>query len=63
MLSLPLPPFCWRLTAFGTDANASFAPEVSGGDVTGADPTEPLLPLPDESIRIEEVEDVPAPDG
>ncbi len=57
MLSLPLLSFYYRLTAFGTDANASFAPEVSGGDVTGADPTEPLLPLPEESIFIEEVED------
>lgn len=51
----------YRLTAFGTDG--SYTPEASGGDVTGADPTEPLLPLPEESIFIDEVEDVPAPDG
>ncbi len=31
--------------------------------MTGADPTEPLLPLPEESIFIEEVEDVSAADG
>jgi hypothetical protein len=51
----------YRLTAFGHDG--TFAPEVSGGDVTGADPTEPLLELPEGAIVIEEVEDVSATDG
>ncbi len=49
------------LTAFGHDG--MFAPVASGGDVTGADPTEPLLELPEEAIVIEEVEDVSATDG
>ncbi|MCH7999249.1 MAG: hypothetical protein IIA91_07200 [Chloroflexi bacterium] len=44
----------YRLTAFGHDG--TFAPEASGGDVTGADPTEPLLELPEEAIVIQEVE-------
>ena len=51
---VPRPDF--RLTAFGHDG--TFAPEASGGDVTGADPTEPLLQLPAEAIVIEEVKDV-----
>lgn len=51
----------YRLTAFGHDG--TYAPEASGGDVTGADPTEPLLELPEEAIVIEEVEDVAAQDG
>ena len=49
---VPRPAF--RLTTFGHDG--TFAPEASGGDVTGADPTEPLLELPAEAIVIEEVE-------
>ena len=52
--AVPRPAF--RLTAFGHDG--TFAPEASGGDVTGADPTEPLLELPAEAIVIKEVEDV-----
>jgi hypothetical protein len=51
----------YRLTAFGHDG--TYAPEASGGDVTGADPTEPLLELPEEAIVIEEVEDVSTGDG
>jgi hypothetical protein len=51
----------YRLTAFGHDG--TYAPEASGGDVIGADPTEPLLELPDEAIVIEEVEDVSTRDG
>ncbi len=43
----------YRLTAFGHDG--TYAPEASGGDVIGADPTEPLLELPAEAIVIEEV--------
>jgi hypothetical protein len=31
------------MTSFGHDG--TYAPEVSGGDVSGADPTEPLIPL------------------
>ena len=57
--AVPRPAF--RLTAFGHDG--TFAPEASGGDVTGADPTEPLLELPAEAIVIDEVEDVAASDG
>jgi hypothetical protein len=33
----------FRMTSFGHDG--TYAPEVSGGDVSGADPTEPLIPL------------------
>jgi hypothetical protein len=51
----------FRLTAFGHDG--TFAPEASGGDVTGADPTEPLLELPEGAIIIEAVEDASTGDG
>lgn len=51
----------YRLTAFAHDG--TFAPEASGGDVSGADPTDPLLELPEKAIEIEEVEDVAATDG
>jgi hypothetical protein len=33
----------FRMTSFGHDG--TYAPEVSGGDVSGADPTEPLILL------------------
>jgi hypothetical protein len=51
----------YRLTAFAHDG--TYAPEASGGDVIGADPTEPLHDLPQEAIVIEKVEDVSATDG
>ena len=51
----------FRLTSFAHDG--TYAPEASGGDVIGADPTEPLRELPQEGILIEAVEDVSAADG
>jgi hypothetical protein len=42
----------FRLTAFGHDG--TYAPEVSCGDVTGADPTEPLILPPPDPVVIEE---------
>lgn len=43
----------YRLTTFFTDG--TFEPETSVGDVTGADPTEPLLIIPDGVIVIETI--------
>jgi hypothetical protein len=45
----------YRLTTFGS--GGTFEAEDSGGDVSGANPTEPLLSLPDEAIPIEELQD------
>lgn len=45
----------YRLTAFAHDG--TYAPEASGGDVTGDDPTQPLLELPQTAIVVDEVED------
>ena len=42
----------YRMTAFGHDG--SYSPEVSCGDVSGADPTEPLTPISGEIIILEE---------
>ncbi len=42
----------YRMTAFGHDG--SFSPEASCGDVSGADPTEPLTPVSGEIIILEE---------
>ena len=42
----------FRLTAFGHDG--TYSPDVSSGDVTGADPTEPLTIPPAEPLVIEE---------
>jgi hypothetical protein len=42
----------FRLTAFGHDG--TYAPAVSSGDVTGADPTEPLVQPPPDPLVIEE---------
>jgi hypothetical protein len=41
----------YRMTAFAHDG--TYAPEASGGDVTGVDPTEPLLQMPEEAIVVE----------
>lgn len=45
----------YRVTAFAHDG--TYAPEASGGDVNGADPTEPLAQLPENAISIETVTD------
>jgi len=45
-VSLP----AYRLTAFGTDG--SYAPEASGVDVVGDDPTEPLQQLPSGVVEL-----------
>ncbi len=42
----------YRMTAFGHDG--SFSPEASCGDVSGANPTEPLTPVSGEIIILEE---------
>jgi hypothetical protein len=42
----------YRMTSFAHDG--TYAPEASGGDVTGIDPTEPLQQIPDEVIVITE---------
>lgn len=49
----------YRLTSFFTDG--TFQPETSAGDVTGADPTEPLLIIPDGVIVIEAVTESAGP--
>jgi len=48
----------FRATAFAHDG--TYAPDVSAGDVSGADPTEPLLELPQEAMEIETVLDASA---
>lgn len=42
----------FRMTTFGTDPLRSAEPEVSGGDVSGIDPTEPPLLLPEDRVRL-----------
>lgn len=42
----------YRLSAFGHDG--SYQPDVSSGDVTGANPTEELTPLISEEVLVEE---------
>lgn len=42
----------YRMTSFAHDG--TYAQEQSGGDVTGTDPTEPLLQMPEEAIVVPE---------
>jgi len=42
----------YRLTAFAHDGN--YTPDLSSGDVTGADPTEALSEVPEETVTISE---------
>ena len=42
----------WRATSFRHDG--SFAPELSGGDVSGADPTEPLMTIEPQDVTLTE---------
>lgn len=42
----------YRMSAFGHDG--SYQPDVSSGDVTGADPTEELIPVLAEEVLVEE---------
>jgi hypothetical protein len=42
----------YRLTTFAHDGN--YTPDLSSGDVTGADPTEPLSEVPEETVIISE---------